>query len=290
MPLIHASILFLKNFKWKDAFCILLIVALTFSPGLIFQANDPISLTNNRFASEWSFYNLFRNDFITADGHLSYFFPNILFILSNLVYPGFIFPGIIFLIYFIIFNTRFPYKKIVFPMILIYAIFIAGLPLQNQRYLLLTFPMVLFFFYFSFSGLLETIRKYSRVILLILFGFTLAIQLLLCYRAFKPFFGNSSAIRYVTEKMKKYPGKTIYTFNIDMALQSYQIENEMINLWINRIDSFKPGSLVLVDRKNIVEHWQGMNPMINWESLNKNYPVRLIETMPGGWELYEIGQ
>lgn len=113
---------------------------------------------------------------------------------------------------------------------------------------------------------------------------------MLCYRAFKPFFENSGAIRYATEKMRNYPGKTIYTFNIDMALKSYHIENEMINLWINRIDYFKPGSLVLVDRKNIIEHWQGMNPMINWETLNKNYPVRLIESMPGGWELYEIGK
>jgi hypothetical protein len=288
LPVIHTSILFLKNFKIKEACFALGIIALVFSPNLLFHANDLVSLANHRYLSEWSFHNFFRNEFSNADGNLSYFFPNIIFVTSNMIYPGFIFPGVLFLIYFRSMNKRSVFKNTMVAMILLYAVFIAGIPFQNQRFMLLTFTVVLVLFSASYFRLSDKIKKWGKPIFLIIIGLTVAIQLTLCYKALKPFYENSRDIRYVSDKMRNYPGKTIYTFNIDMVLKSYHLNNVLINLWSNRINCFIPGSLVLINKKNILEHWQGMNPMINWESLNQKHSVRLIESMPGGWELYEI--
>jgi hypothetical protein len=74
-----------------------------------------------------------------------------------------------------------------------------------------------------------------------------------------------------------------------MALKAYGVENKTINLWENRIKQFEPGYLVLFNYQDSYTQWKGTNPMLNWESLQKEHQLRLIDKLPGNWNLYEIG-
>jgi hypothetical protein len=110
----------------------------------------------------------------------------------------------------------------------------------------------------------------------------------LFYRAFNPSYKDSSIVQEIAGRMKAYPDRTIYTFNIDMGLKAYDVRNEIINLWSSRIGCFKPGSLILINPGNLYRQWKNMNPVYNWEKVKKEYVVVLIEKFPGNWNLYEI--
>jgi hypothetical protein len=288
LPLSHALLIFLKNFRMKAALFSIVIAGLVFLPNILFNPHDPGSFLEHRFAAEWSVRNFFLNSFSTVDGNLTYLVPNLLFVWGNIVYPGFIFVGI-FMIFLITRSWSRPiYIFLIILSIILYALFIAGLPFQNQRFLLLTFPLILIVFSDGFFRISQFISKWKPFFFKSTVGLILVIQSGLSYRALKPFYENSRDARVVSDRMRNYPGRTIYTFNIDMALSAYEIHNKTINLWIHPIKNFQSGALVLINRENIIQQWQGMNPMINWVRLQKENRVHLIETMRGGWELYEI--
>jgi hypothetical protein len=92
----------------------------------------------------------------------------------------------------------------------------------------------------------------------------------------------------IAHRLKAYPDRTIYTFNIDMGLKAYDIKNDIINMWAERINNFKPGSLLLFNYVNSYQQWKGQNPIINWEKVNAEHEVSLIEKLPDNWNLYEI--
>ena len=116
----------------------------------------------------------------------------------------------------------------------------------------------------------------------------LLVQMALFYRAFIPSYSDSQITREIASRMKAYPDRTIYTFNIDMALKAYDVKNDIINMWVERINNFKPGSLVLFNYVNSYKQWKDKNPIINWEKVNKEHEVLLIEKLPENWNLYEI--
>jgi hypothetical protein len=59
-------------------------------------------------------------------------------------------------------------------------------------------------------------------------------------------------------------------------------------MWAETIQTFKPGSLLLFNYENTYQQWKGKNPIINWEKVNKEHEVFLIEKFPDNWNLYEI--
>ena len=213
-------------------------------------------------------------------------FPNLIFVFSILLHPGFIFTGILFLIYLWFSREWGSVSFIMIVSLLLYTLFLAGLPMQNQRLLLLAFPLILILYFTAWVKMMETLGRWK--ILLIIF--IVIIQTGLCYKAFIPFYHNSHEIRMVAERMKDFPKKKIYTLNIDMAFPAYGLKNETVNLWASRIDHFEPGSLVLINSSDLSNQWKGMNPMINLKNISNEYSIRIIEYMKGGWILYEICQ
>ena len=125
-------------------------------------------------------------------------------------------------------------------------------------------------------------EKSTLLILLVII-----LQTGLCYRAIKPFYRNNQEIKEITEKLKNYPDQTIYTFNIDMTFPAYGVKNRIINIWENKIKKVEPHALVLINRQNIALQWKEMNPMLNWKKIEKEGKIVKLETMQGGWELYE---
>jgi 4-amino-4-deoxy-L-arabinose transferase-like glycosyltransferase len=288
IPGIHILYLFFINFRFKYLVYSLVIVLLIFMPNIYLHLYQPGSIVGQTHFSNWSFLHYFQRSFITADGALLYTLPNIIYVFSILVNPGFIFPGILFIIFFRINTLNTIFMKFVATTMLLYALFLAGLTFQNDRVLILSFPLVLILFFGSFQDILDRFEKTKKSYHYMVVILVIIIQLALFYRAFKPFYENNRITRQVSLEMLHYPDKPIYTFNIDMALRAYGIKNEIINLWEKRLAEFKPGSLVLFNYLNSQDQWKGMNPMLNWDQMNREHHLNLRENLSGGWALYEI--
>ena len=301
IPGVSALITFLRRFNLRFFIFSLLVIVIVFLPDIILEIQGSPSFPGPILLPDWSVKNFFKFEFFNAGGHHSYTFPNICFVFSNLVNPGFIFSGIIFFFLLkgqIIYQ---PFLRIILIVLVIYALFLAGFSTQNSRFLLVTFPCVLILYSESFfrcldliaktissAFKLEIIEKASKRVLFIIITSVFIMQMLLFYRAFKPSYIDCRIVQEIASRMKAYPDKTIYTFNIDMGLKAYDVSNEIINLWPSRINYFKPGSLILFNYVNLYRQWKDLNPFYNWEKVNNEHDVLLIDKLPGGWNLYEI--
>ena len=288
IPMIHALFLFIRNFRLNIFLLSILISCFIFFPAFILNVHEPGSVFGRQDFLQWSFGNYFKRAFLTADGFHSYYLPNFCYVFSNLVHPGYIFPGLFFLIFFL---RKYPgtmFVKTISLAVLFNALFLAGMPFQNDRVMLLSFPLVLILFSWPYQYLSGKIMKLKPAVKGIFIGSIILVQIAISYRAFMPFYRNNKVIRNISEKVMNYPGKKIYTFNIDMALKGYGITNETVNLWSDKVDFFEPNALVLFNFADSEKQWKGMNPMDNWDRLVRSHHLKLLENFTGGWNLYEI--
>lgn len=288
IPLIHAVLLFMKKFNLGFFVLALMVPVIVFLPGIFLEIQGSQAMSGPAVLPEWSILNYFRNDFHSSDGHLSYFLPNIIYVFKDLVHPGFIFAGILFLFFLRRQDIQRPFMAMTFCIVIVYALFIAGLPYQNDRILILSFPFVFILFSASFFRTWDYIKIRIRIPSLLLILAVLIIQAGLSYRAYRPFYKNSLLIREIAAHIKAYPDATIYTFNIDQGLKAYDVRNEIVNLWSERIENFKTGSIVLINYDSTDSQWQNMNPVYNLEKLNNDHDLVMLESFPDNWKLYEI--
>jgi len=114
------------------------------------------------------------------------------------------------------------------------------------------------------------------------------IQLLLYGYMFNNIYKQNKLEREISNYLKDFPGRIIYTFSIDPALRSYKVKNLIINLWEEKITDYKTSSLILFNEQKFAKQWAEKNPMINWKYMMANYPTKKIKQFEYGWELYEI--
>ena len=288
--MLFAVFIFFKNFKLLPLFASVGIVFLLFLPHLIIRSHSPFQFINHEWISTWSPINMFRNQFNTSDGHSSYLLANIAYAFFNVFHPAFCFAGMILFIACLWpcrakWNTSAMWPFII--SILLYAVFMAGIPFQDLRYLLLPFPLILILLFPGFESIkrfLNAKKMWNYCLILIL-----VIQLGLFCRVFMPFYNDNKTEKSIAEKMLKYPGKTLCTFSIDDALRGYGFKGKIINMCLVRMDTIKridTNLLVLFNEAEFSKAWKDKNPMINWEFLNTRYQLVKIEDMPAGWGLY----
>lgn len=279
---------FIRHFNLLYLLCSLFAIVIVFLPNIILEIQGSPGLTGPLLVPAWSVKNFFHLSFLTSDGYQSFTVPNICFVFSSFIHPGFIFTGLLFLFFL---NRHILDKAFLRTIIFIsitYALFLAGLATQNSRFLLLTFPSVIILYSGLFFRICDFINGISRKIIVSLVVIVILIQMILSYRGFRPLYNDNRTIRDIAVRMKAYPDKSIYTFNIDMGLKEYGVKNEIINLWLSGINHFYPGSLILINPGNAYRQWKNLNPVYNWEKVKREQGVRLIEKFPGGWDLYEI--
>jgi hypothetical protein len=288
-PLVHALILFLR--KFHPVYFVLTVAA----AGILLVAELSLhgrwagSVFGQPHFAGWSVMNFFRTTFETSDGHLEYKLPNILYVFTNLVHPGFIFAGAVLLLMLRKADAGSLFFKILLGSFFLYSLFLAGLTFQNDRVLLLTFPLVIILFSYPFIRLSSIIARLhgSYIVLIILLA--VCIQTGLFYRAFLPFYKNSRTAKILAEEVKRYPGRVVYTFNAEQALKAYGVGNPVISMYPDKLDTFRINSLVLFNPDGSAGQWSGYNPMMNWEKLNTAYHLKKLKTLPDGWLLCEIG-
>ena len=285
-PAVSLIKVFVRNFQIKTFIFSLLIAAIILLPEVILKFNYRSDFLNNAWLKNWNPLNIIGASFNTPEGYFSYRFPNIIYAFENLFHPAFIFMGIILIP--LIRKSDFgiyPVKQSI-TIIILYVIFIAGIPFQNLRFLILTFPFVIIVLYKPFLRL-NSYLKHPIIKKLLVLSLAV-IQLFLYGYMFNIIHKQNKLEREISDYLKGFPGRIIYTFSIDQALRTYNVKNRIINLWRDKVTDYPDSSLVLFNQEKFTQQWEGKNPMINWNYFEKNYSSNKIKQFEDGWELYEI--
>lgn len=284
---------FVKKFNLKSLLYACLAIFIVVLPYIIIHKTSSVGIIN-LWLSSWSIQNFFHSSFNAADGQEVYMFPNIVFCIFNLFHPAYCFLGILFLIT----GFRLSIKRIS-PIILrvtlfslsIYAFFLAGMPFQDLRHLILSFPFVIVVLFPGYTKIYFILKtKYPYLIRPIAL-LCIIIQLALFVRVFIPFYHYNKIEKQISTVVIKYNAKTLYTFSIDAAVCHYGFTGEIINLREVRLETMpikKDSSLVLFNEKLFGSVWKNKPPMLNWAYLEANCRLEKLEDLPDDWKLYAI--
>lgn len=287
-PIFLLSIDSFRGFRFSDLIWGIAIVLLCLAPHIIIKGRNAGVFLGHKWLGYWSFKNWFLSEFRTIDGYHNYRFPNIIYSLSNYYYPGFLFPGAIL----IFFTTKKQFRSNSFMgmilMTVVFALFVAGFPTQNMRFLLTSFPVTIVIIFPLFRRFRQRTRL-NKLYAIGLFIIVILVQVVLIYKYSAGIYRDNQIEREVAETTLKYSDRPVYTFAIDGALKCYGINgDDVLNLWYDKLDSVKTPSLVLFNETKFRDQWRGKNPMINWQFIQANYTLQKIETLPDGWELYDV--
>lgn len=234
---------------------------------------------------DWSPMNLFRRTLRSDDGVLRYPLPNGLYVLKMLVHPGFI-PMAVLLLPFV----RKPDvvggpQLLAGAMVVAYLVFIAGMPFQNDRVLLLAQPFVAVLFAPAFHRAWCWAASWARWRSAAV-GVAAALQLALFIRAMAPSILSAEYERAIAEVVRRYHVGTAYTHGMGAALRTYCPATQVNELWYAPIEHYKPGGWVIVDPTNLAIQWKGRLPEQNFRRAQAQGLVHLADLAP--WAMFEV--
>lgn len=270
----------------KHVFAFIFIACLLLLPHFIIRQHNTTEFLNHNWLKDWSVTNFYKNSFTTVDGTSYNLLPNILYAFSSLFHPSYFLFGFLFFPFFIKANRITIEIKILILSFITYGLFLAGIPFQNNRFLLLSFPLILIILFSGFNFAFEKFSNlFTKKAILVI---VVIIQVTLCYFSLKPILERNHLEQEITTKLENYQNKTLYSFDVDIALQGRGLDFDYKNLWIEEYKTFQNGALILFHPTKFEKQWKGKNPIVNWNSLQNNYNLKVIRNLPEGWILYEI--
>lgn len=266
---------------------ILIILGILSIPHFYIRSDNVSGFLNHDWLQQWSFLNFFKSEFNTVDGTSYNKLPNIFYAFYNAYHPKFLIIGIVLLAAIAFKKLKFKPNKTILISYLLYSLFLAGIPFQNSRFLVLNFGLILILLFPVFQSLLHkfSARKKIRNST---FLFILLIQITLCIYVFRPFYHRNQLEKRIVTLMKPYQNKTLYSFDIDVALKGRALNFNYKNMWIERYSDFNSNAMVLFNPNKFRMQWKDKNPMLNWKNMEGNYRLKLIKEGPDGWKLYEL--
>ncbi len=231
--------------------------------------------------AEWSPLNLFRRVLHSDDGTLVYRFPNVLYVLGVFVHPGFLPIGVFLLPFFRRSDLNTLPVRSAAGLLGGYLLFIAGMPFQNDRVLLMALPFVAVLMYPSFFRAWDFIAN-KGVDPKWITAFFVAIQFALFARAIQPFMDQARTERELAAFVNEVGPKRIYTHGMGAALANYCAPLPVMELWYAEVDHFDPGAVLVVRPANLSDQWAGLPPALNWQRAQAQGVVPLLDR-PDGW-------
>lgn len=255
-------------------------------PHLIIRSQNSLQFLSHQWLQTWSFTNLFQNHFITIDGEMQYQFINLVYSFFSFFHPVFLAFGLLLLGYFLKKRTFWftNYQKLFLISIVIYGLFLGGIPFQNKRFLLLSFPLVIVFLFPLTKQLMAQFKNKKAVVICIVL-----VQLSIGLYYAKPFYQRNKLEQTIAKDLKPFEKNTLYAFDIDIALKGRKLHFKYKSIWKEKLQQFDKNALLLVNEKQLQKQWQGKNPFYNWEQLQNHYELEKIKSFEGDFNLYRIG-
>lgn len=292
----------------------LFILLLCFCPYVWAKTDQSLAFLGNTYLNDWSFINVFKSSFYTADGFAQHKITNLLFVSTVLLHPGFIFFGILILPFFKEKDIRDTEKWVLLAAFIFYLIFLAGIPFQSHRVLTPAYPLgVLLLFpafrraltfidevflnsnnryppdhnWKSLTQFFQTIRL--RQLMLGVGGITLV---LLNIHVMKKFLHLHQFEKETTAKIATFQDQTVekqrvYTLGFEGPLYSYT-DYEVMSLWKESGKNMPKNSLIFINEINTQQQYQEHELVKRLQSIHKNYPLEELESFEDGWQLYKI--
>ena len=292
--MIVTGIIMIRRKDWRNLFLAALCAVVPLLPDwflrhrLLFLKFDDgrfsVGYGSNAYA--WSPLNFFRSDFINVDGVQHYDQWNIVYAFFNIIHPAFLFTGVVFLFFIRKSDWETGLSKLFISIILLYALFLAGLPYQSNRYLLQSFPLVIIFLYPAFIRMSERLFRRRSVVIAAVVS-TVLLQAALFIYSFQSVHELNQTEKHISAIVKKYDPPVVYTTSITPALQSYGVKNTK-DLFMERISSVEPGSYLLFNETQFSEHFEGKKPMMNYDFIRSHYHLILVDSMFDGWKLFRV--
>lgn len=270
-----------KNFSGLGLALLLFLVPLLLN---FFYWSVPEGSIGHNWLLSWSPANFFLSEFDTIDGHMSYAYPNILQTLKVIFHPGFCLPFLLLLPFFRPADFLEKKNKLFLLCFLVYALFLMGIPFQNDRFLLPLLPFWLLIAYPAFSRLMQSKAIFRNLLV----PAAIVLSFFLIYRAMLPVVNRNKLEREIVEEMKNYQHQSFYAFDMDIALQGRGLEMNYINLWKNELDTFQSGALVLFNEEQFRPQWSGKNPMINYLRMKESGRLIFVRNFSKGWQLSRL--
>ena len=279
---------FLSNFRLRNFLLALAIFIVCLLPHFLVRGSGSAEFLGHSFLQNWSVSHWFLSEFVNVDGYHQYFFPNLIYSLSNFFYPGYFFIGIALVFFLRKSDVVQLENQVILASVFIYVIFLAGLPYQNMRYLLIPFPLVVVAMFPAFQRFSEKLLKVrSRKILF--FVTVILLQVFLIRKYSTAIYEANQLEKQIHQVIKTQPERPLYSFAMDVALLSYSIENKIVNLWSERIHSVEMDALILFNEQQFARQMAEKNPMLNWRFIQENYELEILQKFSNGWILYSVG-
>jgi 4-amino-4-deoxy-L-arabinose transferase-like glycosyltransferase len=270
-----------QNFKLFISASVALLFLL---PHFIYKGYSSNFLSHN-WLLDWDINNFFSHTFSTAEGSMNYNFINIVFAFATNFHPIFS----IFLLPLLFFIKKIDFyatkeKQIIFWSIVIYTLFLAGIPYQNKRFFSLSFPLLLLIMFPLFERALEKLKSQKKLAFIAI----VTLQLCIGFYYMQEFIQLNKLEKQLTTILNNNKVVNVYSFDADVAIRSYNNKIVTLNLWEKLYDEFQTGYFVLFNEAKFSKQWKNKNPMLNWHKIKSDYKLIEIETAPNDWKLYKI--
>ena len=257
-------------------------------PQFLLEGVFQTDLGQHGFSQQWSLLNLFRSSFENSNGEFDYAVFNLVYALFNTGHPAYLFFGIPVLFFMRKADFQ-PFTiKILLAAFALYALFLAGLPFQNKRFLLLNFTFWLVVAFPAFNRGLNWAEQWLRLKPVWLLSLALLVQIGLFARVLNPFLERSQLEQQIAQHLQERSPDRLYTFSLDVALTTYKVPQKLINLQHDSIGAAAKGDWVLFNEPALADQWQGQAVMEHWKQLNQEFELKPVKGFPEGWTLYRL--
>lgn len=259
-------------------------VTLLFISGIVLLMSIPIFYIQNSplehyGLKSWNIHHFFSSEFSNQDGVLKFRFWNIVFTSSLIIWPGLFLIGLPSLLF--IKKTDIKRYWPVHLSILIYILFMSGVPFQNTRHFLLLFPFFILAFLPAINRLNLKVNKRSWIFIIVIL-----IQLIGAFHTTLPIYQNSAKQKQITSFIQShYQNLPIYSFGWKGALSSYKVNNSYHSIYDSLYVRYEKPSIWLIN-KNLIPSFKGLNPSKNWQQVQKTQKLTQVKQWDDTWVLY----
>jgi hypothetical protein len=284
LPILSVVIKMLLKKEIKNLLISVCIAFLFLIPHLIYRGYSSHFLSHDWLA-QWDIKNIFSSTFDTKEGIAGYHVINGLFVFAANFHP--IFSIFLLPLFFFLKKPNFrgtSEKQLIFWSVVFYSIFLAGIPYQNKRFFCLSFPLLLPLFYPAFIKIVEKAKSKIKFLLV----FAVIVQLIIGFYYMQEFKQLNQLEKQLASMLEKNKVSSVYSFDADIAIKSYNKNVIIYNLWEKLYDQYETGCYVLFNENKFSEQWKNKNPMLNWNRIKTECKLVEVDRAPNGWILYRI--
>lgn len=268
--------------NWKLLLPGLALSTIPFLPHFLIRIDQTSEFLNHGALTTWSLQHFFMSTFETNYGTMAFTTPNVLYILSPLLYPGFTLLGIIAMWRLAKHNWTY-FMYITGLSILFYLLFLGGIQTQNMRYFIIAFPLIFTLFSLAISAI-----SVSKNRLLIGSTFLLGSQLLLSGYALSKTVSANTLEKRIAHYFNTQEEMVVYSFGLDVSLQHYCKQQSFITLHEKEQLSPIKSTFLLANESWKHDRLSHAAPGIIYNKLDQEQRLTQIKSFDKGWVLYRI--